>query len=240
MLTDAASSLRTGLRKLWADHVIWTRQYIVAVTNGTPDAGAAAERLLKNQEHIGAAIVPYYGQAAGEKLASLLKEHILIAVELLAAAKAGDDARFQHEDQKWTANAAAIATFLSVANPQWPKKDVEDLLSVHLSLTKAEVVARLGAKWDDDVTAFDDIFTEILTVSDTLATGIIQQFPDKLAHVASRPGGCCAGYLGAGGDPHARDRSESAGLPRGTWNRRQTLQARVIHRYPCAGAHLHQ
>ena len=186
MLTDAASSLRTGLRKLWTDHVIWTRQYIVAVYSDTPDAGAAAGRLLKNQEHIGAAIVPYYGQAAGDQLTALLKEHIMIAVDLLAAAKAGDDARFQQEDQKWTTNAQAIASFLSSANPAWPKRDVEDLLNLHLSLTKGEAVARLGAHWDDDVTAFDDIFTEILTVSDTLANGIIQQFPDRFAEAAPR------------------------------------------------------
>jgi hypothetical protein len=198
MLTDAAVSLRIGLRKLWADHVIWTRQYIVTVTDGTPDAGAAAGRLLKNQEHLGAAIVPYYGQAAGDQLTGLLKEHILIAVDLLAAAKAGDDARFQQEDQKWSANAVALATFLSTANPHWPKKDVEDLLNLHLSLTKAEVVARLGAKWEDDVTAFDDIFTEILTVSDTLANGIIQQFPDRFAEATPRSGGLLSGLFGRG------------------------------------------
>src|SRR5215470_12878470 len=109
MTDDAAVSLRLGLRKLWADHVIWTRQYIVAVGGGTPDVGAAAERLLKNQEHIGAAIVPYYGEAAGAALTDLLKQHILIAVDLLAAAKAGDNARFQQEDEKWSANAQAIA-----------------------------------------------------------------------------------------------------------------------------------
>lgn len=198
MLTDAAASLTTGLRKLWADHVIWTRQYIVAVTDGTPDAEAAAGRLLKNQEHLGAAIVPFYGQAAGDQLTALLKEHIMIAVDLLAAAKAGDDARFQQEDQKWSANAAAIATFLSTANPHWPKKDVEDLLSLHLSLTKGEAVARLGAHWNDDVTAFDDIFTEIMTVSDTLANGIILQFPDRFAGAAPRARGLLGGLLGRG------------------------------------------
>jgi hypothetical protein len=199
MPTDAASSLRTGLRKLWADHVIWTRQYIVAVSNDTPDAGTAAGRLLKNQEHIGAAIVPYYGQAAGDKLTALLKEHIMIAVDLLAAAKAGDDARFQQEDQKWTTNAQAIASFLSSANPAWPQKDVEDLLNLHLSLTKAEAVARLGAHWDDDVTAFDDIFTEILTVSDTLANGIIQQFPDRFAEAVPREASVLARLFGRRG-----------------------------------------
>ncbi|WIG59723.1 MAG: hypothetical protein OJF49_002470 [Ktedonobacterales bacterium] len=176
---DATTSLRVNLRRLWSDHVIWTRQYIVAFAGDQPDAGAAAGRLLNNQEHIGNAIVPFYGQAAGTQLSDLLKQHIMIAVDLLKAAKAGDDPEFQRQDQKWSHNVEEIATLLSSANPHWPKRDVIDLLNVHLKLTKGEAVARLTGKWDDDVAAFDDIFTEILTVSDTLADGIMSQFPDR-------------------------------------------------------------
>lgn len=183
--TDSECSLRASLRRLWADHVIWTRQYIVAFADGTPDAGVAANRLLKNQEHIGNAIVPFYGQAAGTQLTDLLKQHILIAVDLLNAAKSGDNAEFQTQDQKWSRNAEEIAGLLSGANPHWPKKDVVDLLGVHLKLTKDEAVARLGGKWDDDVAAFDDIFTEIMTVSDTLTDGIIAQFPTRF--LGARP-----------------------------------------------------
>ncbi|HKW24072.1 MAG TPA: hypothetical protein VJO13_22045 [Ktedonobacterales bacterium] len=183
-MSEAQCNLRTALRKLWADHAIWTRQYIVAFASDGPDAGAAATRLLKNQEHIGNAIVPFYGEVAGARLTDLLKQHILIAVDLLTAAKAGDDAEFQRQDQRWSQNAEEIATFLSGANPNWPKNDVVDLLSVHLKLTKDEAVARLTGKWDDDVTAFDDIFTEIMTVSDTLADGIVKQFPDRFVTIA--------------------------------------------------------
>jgi len=183
-MSEAQCNLRTALRKLWADHAIWTRQYIVAFASDGPDAGAAATRLLKNQEHIGNAIVPFYGEVAGARLTDLLKQHILIAVDLLTAAKAGDDAEFQRQDQRWSQNAEEIATFLSGANPNWPKNDVVDLLSVHLKLTKDEAVARLTGKWDDDVAAFDDIFTEIMTVSETLADGIVKQFPDRFVTIA--------------------------------------------------------
>jgi len=179
--SDAQGALRTGLRKLWADHAIWTRQYIVAFASDGGDAGAAANRLLKNQEHIGNAIVPFYGEAAGAQLTTLLKQHILIAVDLLTAAKAGDDAEFQRQDTRWSDNADEIAALLSGANPHWPRNDVYDLLSVHLKLTKDEAVARLTGNWDGDVSAFDDIFTEIMTVSDTLADGIVSQFPDRFA-----------------------------------------------------------
>jgi hypothetical protein len=135
--------------------------------------------LLKNQEHLGNAIVPYYGQEAGNGLIALLKQHILIAVDLVAAAKAGQQEQFQAHDQRWTQNAQDIATFLAGANPHWPAQDVADLLNLHLTLTKKEAVARLTEHWEEDIAAFDDIFTEILTVSDTLAEGIITQFPEK-------------------------------------------------------------
>lgn len=178
-MNDAIWSLRTALRRLWSDHVMWTRSYVVAAVAGAPDADAAATRLLKNQEDIGGAIVPVYGKEAGAALTGLLKQHILIAVDLIAAAKSGESERFQREDARWTGNAEEIADLLSGANPHWSKKDLVDLLGLHLSLTKQEVVARLEGKWEADVEAFDQIHTEILTVSDTLADGIVKQFPEK-------------------------------------------------------------
>jgi hypothetical protein len=179
-MRPAAVSLKLALRRLWSDHVIWTREYVVAAVAGSPDAGAAATRLLKNQEDIGNAVVPLYGEAAGLALTGLLKQHIMIAVDLIDGAKAGDNAKFEENDRKWTANAEEIAALLSGANPtNWPKADVTDLLMQHLNLTKNEVVARLQGNWEADVEAFDQIFTEILTVSDVLADGIVTQFPDR-------------------------------------------------------------
>jgi hypothetical protein len=180
-IIDSVWSLRTAMRRLWADHAIWTRQYIIAAVAGTPDAEAAAGRLLRNQEDIGNAIVPYYGQEAGAALTKYLKEHILIAVDLVAAAKEGNNLRFGIFDRKWTRNARTIATFLSHANPYWSKKDVMDLLELHLQLTKGEAVARLEGNWEADVAAFDEILTEMLTLSDALSEGIVHQFAEKFA-----------------------------------------------------------
>ena len=178
---DPIWSLRTGMRRLWADHAIWTRQYIVAAVAGTADAESAAARLLRNQEHIGNAIVPFYGEEAGAALTKYLKEHILIAVDLVAAAKDGNAVRFGIFDRKWTRNAKTIARFLSEANPYWSRKDVMDLLALHLKLTKDEAVARLEGDWEADVAAFDEIFTEVLTLADALSEGIIHQFAERFA-----------------------------------------------------------
>jgi hypothetical protein len=177
--TEAAQSLNRAMHRLWVDHVIWTRQYVVSALNGHPDTEAAAGRLLKNQEDIGNAVAGFYGPEGGVALTDLLKQHIMIAVDLVDAAIKGDQERFATEDKKWDENAAQIARFLGQANPYWPEKDVRDLLNLHLVLTRREVVARLNAFWKEDVAAFDDILTEILTLADTLTAGIIQQFPDR-------------------------------------------------------------
>jgi hypothetical protein len=177
----AAEPVRLALRKLWSDHVIWTREYIIAATGAVPasDADAAAARLLRNQDDIGNAIVPYYGDEAGKKLTELLKQHIMIAVDLVADAKGGDDAKFATDDARWSDNATEIARFLAGANPAWPEKDVTDLLALHLQLTKGEVVARLTKDWNAAVKAFDDIFTEIMVLADALYDGLVAQFPDR-------------------------------------------------------------
>src|SRR5688572_21804546 len=72
-------ALRNAMRKLWEDHITWTRLFIVSEAADLPDKAATTERLLRNQVDIGNAIKPYYGDPAGNKLADLLKDHIMIA-----------------------------------------------------------------------------------------------------------------------------------------------------------------
>ncbi len=72
-------ALRQEMRRLWEDHITWTRLAIISLTTGSPDTEATVGRLLKNQTDIGNAVKPFYGEAAGTKLTGLLREHILTA-----------------------------------------------------------------------------------------------------------------------------------------------------------------
>jgi hypothetical protein len=180
-VTSSAAALKQDMRRLWTDHVVWTRDYIIAAVGDQPDAPAAANRLMKNQEDIGGAVAKFYGAAAGQQLTTLLKEHISIAVDLIKAAKAGDKAGQQAADANWQQNGVAIAEFLSKANPNWPRATLVDMMQGHLSTTTTEVVARLNKNWDADVRAYDEVYRHILMMSDALADGIIKQFPDKFA-----------------------------------------------------------
>lgn len=179
--SGSAQTLKLDMRKLWTDHVVWTRDYIVAAVADQPDAQAAATRLMKNQEDIGAAVARFYGDAAGRQLTTLLKGHISIATEIVKAAKAGDKAAQQQADARWQQNAVQIADFLSKANPNWPRATLVEMMKTHLSTTSRELVARLSRNWDEDVQAFDEVYQHILKMSDALSDGIVKQFPEKFA-----------------------------------------------------------
>lgn len=181
MYTKSAVDLRMDMRKLWEDHITYTRGFIVSAIAGLEDTGKAAERLLRNQDDIGAAIAPLYGEAAGKKLASLLRDHILIAADIVNAAKAGNSEGVASGQKRWQANADDIATFLSGANPNWPKQTLENMLYEHLALTTAEVVSRLKKDWTADIAAYDKGHVHMLMLADALTDGIVKQFPDKFA-----------------------------------------------------------
>jgi hypothetical protein len=169
-----------GMRKLWEDHVTWTRLAIISLTTGSPDTEATVGRLLRNQVDIGNAVKPFYGKAAGAQLTKLLRDHILIAADLIAAAKAGDSAKLADEQARWQANARELATFLNRANPHsWKLGAMNAMLKEHLRLTTNEAVARLKQNWAADVTAYDQIHVQALHMADMLSSGIVKQFPRR-------------------------------------------------------------
>jgi len=171
--------LRLGMRMLWEEHIVYTRNFIISSLAGLEDASAVAERLLRNQDDIGNAIKPIYGEEAGKKLTALLRDHILTAAEVVKAAKENNKDELTTSQAKWKANAEELAAFLSGANPHWPKKEMSEMLAVHLDLTTGEVVSRLNKNWTADIDYYDKGHMHILRLADVLAEGIVKQFPDK-------------------------------------------------------------
>ena len=179
-LTAKSVALHADLRKLWEDHITWTRLAIISLEGGTPDTNATVARLLRNQADLGNAVKPFYGAAAGNALTKLLREHILIAADLIAAAKAGDTPKVADVQARWTANADQIAALLHGANPHnWPLAAMKAEMHMHLKLTTEEAVAHLQGKWAADVAAYDKVHRHILHMSDVIADGLVAQFPNR-------------------------------------------------------------
>jgi hypothetical protein len=172
--------LHDDMRKLWEDHITWTRMAIVSFAAGAPDLQATEARLLRNQSDIAAAIRPYYGAAASRKLRTLLREHILGAVALLQAAKAGDSAALARAHDAWYANGNQIADFLSSANPRnWKRGEMQAMMKAHLDETLKEAVDRLSGRFAAGIRDYEAVHRHILEMADMLTDGIVAQFPRR-------------------------------------------------------------
>ncbi|HXG74994.1 MAG TPA: hypothetical protein VNJ53_00325, partial [Gaiellaceae bacterium] len=112
-VTRAELELRQDLRRLWEDHATWTRLAVISLTTDAPDTQATVARLLRNQTDLGNAVKPFYGAAAGRQLTALLREHILVAADLIAAAREGDSQAVAAEQARWAGNADRIAALLA-------------------------------------------------------------------------------------------------------------------------------
>ncbi|HET6690069.1 MAG TPA: hypothetical protein VFG74_04305 [Miltoncostaeaceae bacterium] len=175
----AEVALRQNMRALWEEHVFWTRLAIVDFAAGSPSLPATEKRLLRNQADIGRAVGRVYGAAAGKRLTTLLREHILIAVDVLVAAKSGDPAAVATAQRRWVANADRIAGFLAAANPAWPRAEMRAMMRRHLGLTTTEAIAELTGDYAAGVRAFDRVEVQIRHMADMLSAGIVAQFPAR-------------------------------------------------------------
>jgi hypothetical protein len=173
-------AFRNGMRRVWEDHIVWTRLTIISLTTESPDTDATVARLLRNQTDIGNAVKPFYGKAGGDKLTAELRRHILIAAEVIAAARAGDQAKLTDAQARWSRNGDDIAAVLNSVNPRfWKLGALKAELRTHLRLTTDEVVARLQGNWAADVAAYDRIHDHALHLADLLSSGVVRQFPQR-------------------------------------------------------------
>ncbi|GAA0100460.1 hypothetical protein UT300012_11740 [Paraclostridium bifermentans] len=171
--------LKMAERRLWIDHVSWTRNYIVSDLSSLEDKSYVLERLLKNQDDIGNSIKPYYGEEAGNKLSAILREHIELAGKVVDAAKVNNKNDLEKYNKLWYENADKIASFLSSANPNYSEKNLKDMLYKHLQFVTDQAVARLNKDWKADIEAYDKGENHMIMFADVLTDGIIKQFPQK-------------------------------------------------------------
>ena len=175
----AEANLKNHLRMLWEQHVVWTRLTILSMVFGLPDVDLVTNRLLRNPKDFESALKPLYGEKVASKFADLFKSHLVIAAQLVKAAKAGDNKGAADAEKRWYANADEIAAFLGSINPYWSEKAWKTMLHEHLALTKSEVVDMLTKNYAKGISTFDEIEKQALEMADMMTYGIVKQFPNK-------------------------------------------------------------
>src|ERR1700752_301114 len=172
-----AQVFRNDMRKLWEDHSKWTRLFIISTLSDLPDQSETAQRLIQNQNEIGNAIKPFYGDAAGDELAELLREHALIGATMLQSARKADPEAFEDSVERWYSNADEIAEFLQETNQEnWPLRKTKSMMRIYLDLTLEEALARWNGDFGADVAAHAKVHDQALKIADMLSEGLINKF----------------------------------------------------------------
>jgi hypothetical protein len=177
---EAQIGLYSAMRQLWSEHMQWTFATVDAFFHNQEGLQAQLDRLLANQADIGAALAPFYGEEAGNQLTELLTTHINQAVPVLTAAQTGDTPALETALADWYSNAEEIADFVSAANPEnWPQSATRPMLEGHIDTTVVYATDLLGGDYTSAVEHFDEASHHMMMLADTLAAGIIAQFPDQ-------------------------------------------------------------
>ncbi|MCR8845330.1 acetylglutamate kinase [Paenibacillus sp. SC116] len=175
--STSAVQLMNLMRTLWEQHVAWTRMTIISIAEGLADEAAVTQRLLRNVPDMAVVFRHFYGSKVASRFETLFRDHLVIAAELVKAAKAGDSAKTADAEKRWYANADQLAEFFSSINPYWPKEEVKKMFYEHLALTKSEAAHRLTKDYAADIADFDEIEKQALLMADMFSNGLIQQFP---------------------------------------------------------------
>ena len=164
------------MRKLWSQHVYWTRFFIISTAEGLPDLKYVTNRLLENPGDFAKVLKRFYGDKKADEFKKLLTEHLQIGGDLVNADKDMNTANADKLRKKWYANADDIAKFLAAINPYWCEQKWRDMMYSHLSMTEKEAGFRLKKDYPKDIEMFDSIEKEALGMGDYMACGIAQQF----------------------------------------------------------------
>lgn len=176
------AEMKQAFRDLWVGHIFWVRHVVSNIATNDPEERNAAEmEVVANTKQIASTMTPFYGEAASEKLYSLLDSNIGAVRDYSEATVAGDKRQQDAALARLASNADEIADFLSHLNPYLQKDTVRSLIATHgahhvlqINQYKAKEYAHLGATWPL-------MRQHIYVIADTLTLALVKQFPSKFA-----------------------------------------------------------
>jgi|GEM_PF-1255089 len=166
--------LMSDMRKVWSQHVWWTRNAIISILNDLPDTEAVTAELMKNPKNIGDIFGNFCGKETGDAVTKLITEHLSLGGEIFKAIKARDHNKVLSLETKWYQNADEIAKALASLNKNYDENELREMLYDHLAMTTNQAAYMKSGEYEKSIMEFNSIEDEILKMADYLSLGIIQ------------------------------------------------------------------
>lgn len=173
-ITDIA--LSNAMRRLWQEHIMWSRAFIVSAVDGSKDLDEVVKRLLRNPGDFAKVLEKYYGRRTADEFQALLEEHLLTAGDFFNAVLENDTKKAEEKRKEWYRNADDIAAFFAHINPYWDEEKWKGLMHEHLHMLEELFNARVNHNYAADIAIYDKMEDEALQMADYMTMGIQRQF----------------------------------------------------------------
>jgi hypothetical protein len=176
------AEMRQTFRDLWLGHIYWVQHAVLSSAINSPaQRDAVAKEIEANTKQIANMVMPFYGDAASEKLYSLLSVNIDAVREFSEATVATNKSQQEAALARLANNAEDFAEFFSGVNPYLPRDTVRSLIAAHgahhvlqINQYKAKDYAQLKETWPM-------MRQHVYLIADTLTTALVKQFPNQFA-----------------------------------------------------------
>lgn len=173
--TAFAPGKESGMRKLWNDHIVWTRQYMISEMSGAADKDAIFNRLRQNAQDMAKAMKETHPSIDDKVLGGILDSTVLMMTKLIFETNLGSDRTGAFETKEaLMKHLDRTAQYLNTANPGWSLAELKLMLQGYLNETHNEILARKNQIWDADIAAYDRLNNHVMKLADAFATGTIQ------------------------------------------------------------------
>ncbi len=173
VITPEEINLWMQERTLSQERIFWTRMAIMSILLDSGDKNPVIDRLLRNPSDMAETIAPYYGNKTSKEYGDLIKNQLMIAIQLATAAKEKNQTALQDASNRWYKNADDIARFESNMSSRLAQKDRKALWYQHLNLTKDEIMQLSNKDYNSSINTFDRIEEQASLMADSLTNGIV-------------------------------------------------------------------
>jgi hypothetical protein len=183
-LTDAnptrVADTKANMRQLWDGHIFWIRNVVLDNVTDNPSARDVAEKeVVANAKQIASTITPFYGEAASEKLFTLLAGHYGAVKQYSEATITGSKSKQDAALANLASNADDIAVFLSGANPYLQKDTVRGLIAAHGAHHVAQIIQFQEKDYAHEAETWQVMRRHVYVIADALTIALAKQFPTK-------------------------------------------------------------
>ena len=176
------ADMKGVLRDQWSRHLFWIRNVVLDnATNDLRSRDFAEKAVVANAREIARTFRPFYGEAASERLFTLLADHYSAVKEYSEATVARNTRQQDEALAHFASNTDKIAAFLSGANPHLPKDTVRSLVATHVDHHVAQIIKFQERDYAGEEETWPVMQHHVYLIADALTAALAKQFPAKFS-----------------------------------------------------------